>query len=411
MLALVVFLVSPVRSITDSAWVVYTARSLVARGDVNLDEYGAVVSHAHGFQLDEVDGRHYYSVPFATSASAIPAVLVESVIDGASLDEQLRHGDNQPADAVTAALLAALCTLVVYATALRITQRVGIAVAAGAIFAFATQAWSTASRTVWMHTPSMLCLAVALYCATRIHDRGRWATLLGAVLAFAVFVRPTNVVAAICLGSWIWTTGYRAGRRAAVAAIGVTVVMLTVNVSLYGALLQPYFSAHRLALSSTTLEALVGNLVSPSRGLFLYMPITVVCIGGALLKRRLRAFSLLDTAVAATIIGSWLVASCFPHWWGGWSYGPRFLTDITPLLIWFLVPVLVALAPESDMNAATTRRKRCVLIVVGLVVAFGTVVQARGALAPSTVEWNGTPRDIDASPARLWDWSDPQFLR
>jgi hypothetical protein len=46
-------------------------------------------------------------------------------------------------------------------------QRRRWAFAVAMVFAFGTAAWSTASRGLWQHGPSMLCLAVAAYLAMR----------------------------------------------------------------------------------------------------------------------------------------------------------------------------------------------------------------------------------------------------
>jgi hypothetical protein len=407
-----VFVVSPVHTITDSVWTIHTARSLVTEGNADLDEFPSALEDPDGFQLDEIDGRQYYAVPLGTSLSAIPVVLLGSIIDDAGMADGLEHNDVQPYDALAAALLVAVTALVVYGIALRTTRRVGIAVLAALIFAFATQAWSTASRTLWMHTPSMLCLALALYCALRIRDGRRWAALLGADLALAFFVRPTNAVAVACFGVWLCTLGWTYARRAILGGSAIVGVFVVANVALYGQPLQPYFVGDRLEVSTTSLEALAGNLVSPARGLFLFVPIAALSFYGFFVKRKLGQLTTLDIAVAATIIGYWVVVSCLPHWWGGWSYGPRFLTDVAPFIIWFLLPVLSAVAPGRATGSRRAVSPRPILAV--LLVALTTwsvLVQARGATAESTAEWNDLPQDIDDSPGRLWDWSDPPFLR
>jgi hypothetical protein len=50
-------------------------------------------------------------------------------------------------------------------------------------------------------------------------------------------------------------------------------------------------------------------------------------------------------------------------------------------------------------------------VVVAVSIALSVTIQARGALDQSTVTWNWKPTDIGLDRARLWDWTDPQFLR
>src|SRR5262249_3816512 len=161
---------------------------------------------------------------------------------------------------------------------------------------------------------------------------------------------------------------------------------------------QPYFRASRVSLSPTTVEALLGNLVSPARGLLVFVPVSLLCAYGFLLKRRAGTLSSLDVAVAVSAVGYWLLVSTFPSWWAGWSYGPRFLTDIARMLVWSLPPVLASIAEQ---------RRRVLGVVAVLVILLSIAIQARGALSQSAVEWNWTPRDVGIDRGRLWDWSDP----
>ena len=201
--AFVVFFLSPVRMETDSYWVVFTARSLVAHGDVNLDEYHEIVEHGTGFQVERYQGHTYYEASLATSLAAVPFVAVASLLDGQGLDHRLAEGHALPLDGVIAAVIAALATALMFLVLTGLTTRRWIALLSTAAFAFGTQVWSTASRTTWMHTPSLLCLAVALLLAQRVARNGKGVLALGAVLGLAYFVRPTNVVPLVIFGIWI----------------------------------------------------------------------------------------------------------------------------------------------------------------------------------------------------------------
>ena len=400
--AFAVFYASPVRLETDSFWVVFTARSLVAHGDVNLDEYHEIVERGTGFQVERFEGHVYYEAPLATSLAAVPFVAIASIVDGSGLDQRLADAHAQPLDGVIAALLAAITTGLGFLVFSQLTSRRWIALVSTATFALGTQVWSTASRTLWMHGPSLLCLMVALLLALRVRRTGTGQLTLGVVLGLAYFVRPTNVVPLVVFAIWVALRGRRPLLRFSCGAAGVLATFLLVDLAFYGQAVQPYFHASRVALSATTVEALLGNLVSPSRGLFTFVPVSVVCIYGFVLKRRAGDLGSLDVAVAASAIAYWLLVSTFPSWWAGWAYGPRFLTDIAPFVVWFLPPVVA--------RVAVTRRALLGGIVACTLVA-SIAIQARGALAPSTEEWNWQPTDVSVDRARLWDWSDPQFLR
>jgi hypothetical protein len=402
LVALVVYLASPVRLETDSFWVVFTARSLVAHGDVDLDEYQPIIDRGTGFQVEEFRGHPYYEAPLATSLFAVPFVAANSLVEGHDLDTRLASGHAQPLDGRIAALLAAIATGLMFLVVSGLTTRRWIALVTTATFAFGTQVWSIASRTLWMHGPSLVCITLALLLAQRARRSGRCCLAMGATLGLAYFVRPTNVVVLVVLAVWVARWGLRPFLRFAFGAAAVAAAFLALDLWLYGRAIQPYFRSSRISVSSTTIEALLGNLVSPSRGLVVFVPVTLVCAYGVRLKRRAGTLGSLDIALVGAVVGSWLVVSAFPSWWAGWSYGPRFLTDIVPMVLWFLPPVLAEIADRRRIGLA---------IVATVLIAASIALHARGALAPSTAEWNWKPTDIGVDRSRLWDWSDPQFLR
>jgi hypothetical protein len=374
--------------------VVPTALSLLDEHDADLDEYPEALAVLHGWQLVTApDGRRFYRVPVATALVALPAVAVARLADD-GLEADVRAGRPTAVEPLVAALLVAATAAVVHLTARSAGASAAVALATAALFAFATPAWSTGSRALWMHDPSMLALALALWCLVRASP----ATVAGAgaLLALAVFVRPTNAVAVVVFGAWLlWTRRSSFPWFAAGGAL-VTAALAALNLVLYGSVLPDYVRDSRLGLSGTTAVALAGNLVSPARGLLVYSPVLALA---ALGWWRRRADPLAD-AVAAVVAGHWLVISLFPHWWGGWSYGPRFWTDVLPLLAFLLPPALAGL-----------RARPAALAAVSALAAWSAFTHARGATDIAGFAWNTTPTNVDTAPGRLWDWSDPPFLR
>jgi hypothetical protein len=85
-------------------------------------------------------------------------------------------------------------------------------------------------------------------------------------------------------------------------------------------------------------RGLAGFLVSPGKSIFLFSPILLAAILGIpALLRRDRAAALLSLGVV--LLYPLLYAGWF-MWWGGWSWGPRFLVPVLPFLSMFLAPVL-----------------------------------------------------------------------
>src|SRR5215204_6750535 len=89
----------------------------------------------------------------------------------------------------------------------------------------------------------------------------------------------------------------------------------------------------------------------------------------------------------------------YQMWWGGWCFGPRFLTDINPFLCFFLVPILPLIQRGLLRGLFMTT------------VVFSVAVQMTGAFCYSAQEWDASPITVDTQPERLWDWHDTQLWR
>ena len=51
------------------------------------------------------------------------------------------------------------------------------------------------------------------------------------------------------------------------------------------------------------------------------------------------------------------------------------------------------------------------MLGVAAALIWGLFVNATGALLRDSRCWSVVPVSVDAEPGRIWDWSDPQFLR
>ena len=86
-------------------------------------------------------------------------------------------------------------------------------------------------------------------------------------------------------------------------------------------------------------EAMWRLLVDPRWGLLTTAPWVLLALwGGLRMLRRRRRGSRWPRGAAlvawATVLGTYLAVSLLVHYWGGWSLGPRYLTEVIPLLGW-----------------------------------------------------------------------------
>jgi len=413
LVTLTVYCLSPVTNPTDSRWFVPTALAMIRAGNADLSGYPRV---ADDYRLSIGGGQVRTAFPLGTVVVALPFVYAidraaDNVLglDLVALLQDIEQGGptNSGIERFIASLLVATTTLLVYRLACRLLPGLSWQpLLVAGVFAFATPAWSTASRALWQHGPSMLMLTAALSLLVAAEERPWLASAAGVPLALSYFIRPTNAVSLLLLTGYV--LGWR--RRQAVGyllAAGITAaVMLAVNVKYAGAAFPSYFAPGRLALHSRFLEALAGNLVSPARGLLVYSPVFVFAAWGLVLKRRGARWQALDGFIAAAVPLHWLAVSAYPQWWAGFSLGPRFMSDMTPYLVYFLIPAVgYLLGTGKGMGRAVALGFFLALMLYSAWVHYGL------ATVFTASEWNVWPQSVDVQPGRLWDWGDMPIFR
>jgi len=279
------------------------------------------------------------------------------------------------------------------------------------IFAFCTSAWSTASGALWQHGPSMLMLAVALYFILLAQNNPRLVQFVSLPLAFSFVIRPTNLLSVAFLTIFILVKFRKFVVQYALWSGTILVPFLLYNFSIYHKPLSNYYlsgAGGGVNFSSWQFfaEGPLALLISPSRGLFIFTLIFLFFIWGLLIKLQTRTLNLLDYLLVTIMILHWLLVSSAGSWWGGHTYGPRYLFDIIPYLIYFLIPVL------EKLNLLNASKKTIVVTIFSSLLIVSFLIQFRGATSWEAYEtWNKTPVPIDYKPSRVWDWSDIQFLR
>lgn len=420
---LAIFALSPVRQFSDAAYSLLVSEVLLRDGSFALD---AVIERpldptrhpasARGelpYHLREHRGHLYYQYPPGTSILSVPFVAVSHLFGMSALfpDGSYNYREERRMQLRLAALLMACFVVVVDRMATRLLPAPwGLTVTVAA--ALATQVWSTASRGLWSHTWAILLVVLAVDHLLRVETgSGRLRPIvLATVLCWAYFTRPTMAIGVVGVGIYLALR-----HRHSIAAYGATVIgwlalFVTMSWTLYGTLLPPYYRPGKLGTAEFW-TGLAGNLVSPSRGLLVFLPFLPV-IGYWLVRYR-RQSALMPLAALGCLAATahLLVIASFPIWWGGDGYGPRLMTDAVPWLVLVsLVAVQGRLAAEHRAGPRRSGRFRVETCVAGALVAAAVFVHAVGALSHATNEWNWTPIRVDEAPERVWNWRDPQFL-
>ena len=338
----------------DSIRQVSVAVAMVHYHTIGLDHLRPLLIN-HNVAVTIVGHHVYPYFPWGGALFAVPWVVAYDVADKVGLGSGsiglLRSGHDWPIQVLAMSTVVAATTVVIYAIAVRVLnigpdgRRRRWAAGVALVFAFATPAWSTASRSLWEHGPSMLCLAVALLFALRVQAGERGWVGFGAALGSAYAMRPTDALPIAIMGLWVLIWQRRHLARVCLGGAGPLAILLVVDLVAYRQLLTPYYTqGQSFELSSTALTAAAGNLVSPSRGLIIFVPLVILSAVGVWVLWRERRLTPFWVTIAAIPIAHWLLISPFKHWWAGDSYGPRLWTDMMPLFVLLALPAVNRLA-------------------------------------------------------------------
>lgn len=361
------------------------------------------------YQLELVQGHVYYFFPPGSSLLSLPYVALLRSFGINPKDSSGTYGEMRIQTSLAALLMAALI-LVFFCTA-RLVLNVfwSSTIALGG--AFGTQVWSTASRGLWTHTWELLLLGLIIFLLVS-PETGKnklRPVLLATLLSWAYFVRPTSSIAIVAVSAYLLVYF----RRSLICFASTLAIwfagFIVYSWHNFGKLLPSYYAANRLN-SGVFKTALLGNLISPSRGLLIYVP--WICFTLYLLARYRRCMELprLVWLALAIMTGNLIVASSFPHWWGGRSYGPRLLTDLIPWLVLLTILGVRAMLQAHEQEKSSRLRWRAEFALGALLLAVGIFINGRGATALSTLRWNDYPKDDAAMEAKIWDFKQAQFL-
>lgn len=417
LLSLAAFRASPVTQLVDSNYSMLLSESLLLHGSFRLDRYFWPHVDSRGYPEVAPGGtlpRHvkpvgehlYYHFPPGTSVLSAPLVAVLRAAGLSSVDARGRfdpRGEELLQRWVAAAVSGACCA-VFFLLARRVLPE-GPSVLAALAGGFATQVWSTASRATWSHTWMLLLLSLALLCLLAAEQSGRFRPVVFATLvAASFFVRPLAAAWIAPLSLYALLRHRRQALALAVAGALWLGAFFVLNALLYGEPWSGYFGRGERFRTDTVGRGLYAALLSPSRGLLVYVPLSLLALG--LVAAHLRRLPHRGLALAAlAAFGAHLtLVSFYFCWWTGVSYGARYTADMVPVLL--LLGVLGARAARARGGAAW----RAAVALFWLLLVPGAVLNGAGALSESGMSWNARPVPLRAEPERVLDWSNPQFL-
>ena len=419
----------------DSYWTVATAVAILTHGATQVDAFVAAAPPQAEYGVECVpadrpavvrsiaagcpEGHWYSNFPLGTAVLSLPLMVmlkgllavvgplaphtgIFSRYEVAAFFAGDLLGGRPLTELACASAIGAFTVWLQYRIGLLFLGRRG-ALCFALLFAFGTTEFSLASRNLYPHGLTLLLLSAVLYLLVKsqLSPPGKGAYgLAGLLLAAAFTVRPSNAISCVLLAAYVAIHQRRHLARFLAGAIPVALLFFGYQLIVRHSLIPIYITLPKN--SNPFWEGMAMNLVSPSRGLFVFTPVFLFVPAGMVLAVRRRwCGSLTPYLLGIVLLHTPLIASLWP----GHCYGPRYFADITHLLMFFLLPVIL----WWQGSAAPARGAWAAAFLV--LAAWGVFVHTHGATSIAANQWSALPVNVDQARGRVWDWHDPQFLR
>ena len=323
-LVFAVYMVTYTRALdvhADAGTMFALTESIVKFGRTSIDQANnAQYVSAGAIGLDDL---RYSKYGLAQSLAAAPLYAIGLIVPALGLVD---------VTLLLNPLAGALSAAVLFIAALELGASRERALVVALLYALGTNTWVYAKG---FGSEPLTELGIAVACwgmvivLTRQQVNG--AVLAGIGIGIAMLARSSVAVAAPVLLLVMLRYGgprrWRLSLTAAAPMIATVMVIAFYNWMRFGSPAQSGYGDETFTVAPWV--GAWGMLFSPGHGLFIYVPIMVAAVPGLWALRQptgLRVWIIGTILVVLLLHGAWW------SWWGGWSYGPRLLVLVLPLL-------------------------------------------------------------------------------
>lgn len=401
----------------DSVPYRYLPMAILEHKTFRLDAFPQLANPKYYAVVRDKDGCLISKKPVSPALFEIPFYLLMTKIKGGKLTnimELIYVGK------LTMVFCLAMTCALLTAVLLHFSNK-WLAFIGGIGLAFATPIWFTAMD-CWPH-PLLAMLKIAcLFLILRRNENWVW-FIIGFLQATAITVRLGAIaVAVVFLIASFWSNAESFRKRSVrlfMFLLGTVLPLFLLGFYNYHYFGDPFTSGFKGQAADRIIlpfEPIMGYLVSPAKGILLYAPILLLmlfCRGRACSCPNIRAGMRAGASPAPTIFDdlkilinlsiaaftmNLLFWSFYADWWGGWSFGPRYLTEAMPFAIF-----LTVIGFQNLLSS--TKYKKAVIIISIILLIFSFAVQMIGMFS-----WNGDYHmqfDKGWSEGSDWVWTAP----
>ena len=333
----------------NTVWATDHPTSFIQLDSALLSSHSVALGHASSVPPGTVDdfrygGQNYSALAPGTAFLALPFMAVGFALAGG----YTAYGPALVWSETFVSLAGALAALLVYKTAGLYFRR-STSLFLGLAFAFSTISWPFATYFFQSDVSAMLVLAAAYFAlkAVRAGGAGAVPSFLCGLVAGLAFT--SDYVDAVVLPVFLafLVVRKRGSARSAGSAVAALLLgalpgfaaMGAYDYAIFGNLFMTTEAAYHLGtplfseFSYPILSGLALNLVTPSRGLLLFAPITLLGILGYADALRVKGDRSEMFMMLAIFLGILLPYSAWSDPTGGLSFGPRFIVAAIPFLL------------------------------------------------------------------------------
>jgi hypothetical protein len=375
------------------------SQTILTNKTIKLDHFGNKFLENYGYRIENKNGHFYYSFPIGTSIISLPFVRIAN-----SLGYDMADPRSETEVQTLISSLTVMFTLLFLFKLSNIFLNNSNSLILSCTFLFGTSLISTSGTALWSHNISTLFGLISIYLSFKSiceKNYNLWA-LISLFLFGAYLCRPTFALLPPMIIIFLFTYSRSAALKVFTLLVFLVVGFILFSMKEFGQILPDYYLPHRLEGGSFWV-ALYGNLFSPSRGLFIYSPFLLAIWACFQYSEKNWKFNRSWFLIAAVWpVVHLVMISRFPHWWAGWSYGPRLMTDVMPGL--FLLSIYTW--PTNYQNMLS----KFLIALLVITSALSIFINTRQGLFNRYVSlWNSEP-GIDEFRKYLFDWKYPQFM-
>lgn len=396
---------------TDTIGATYLPISLIRSNGFDFEKIYPAIFFQKGLNKDNLPyyiiykNNHYFSAfPVFSSLLAVPIYLPAVILKGVTFENLdpnailiLSLGK------ISAAFFAAVSTVFVYLSAMQFINRKK-ALILTFLYALGTSTLSISSQSLWQHGASQMLLAITVYFFILGQRKKYLLPVTGFFLGLASITRFANGFIALIFLIYLLIFERKSIFKFIQLTLPALIFFAWYQITYPGNIFfYKYEAWGEIAnFNSSYLTGLLGLLIAPSKGLFVYSPILLFSLLGAVLafRQKIRILMFFSTLAALYVL---LIAS-WSDWHGGWSYGPRMLADITPFLTLLIIPVV--------KNNRIWRNKIFKLAFF-LAAFFSIFVHFLGSTVADfswyQIQTKFLPVEVSRKAAFLWNWKYPEI--